>query len=180
MNVILAGIATMLLLHITPTVILVKRADAARQLVPDAQSFTAREVHLSDADAHRLHEVVDWSPEDGVLTFYTGHQGDRALGAFVFVRVDSPHGPVETAVGFLPDGTVGSVVVTKATVETKPWVLDAIKAGLLSHYAGLTPTATPHGAAAVEQAIGKMPHYMAGEIDKGVARALVAYGGFYR
>ena len=59
------------LLHITPTVVLVERPDAVAQLLPGADKFFAREVHLADADAHKLHEAVDWSPTDGVLTFYS-------------------------------------------------------------------------------------------------------------
>jgi len=168
------------LLHITPTVVLVKRPDAVAEVLPYARTFLAREIHLSDADAHRLHEAVDWSPEEGVLTFYTGRNGDAVAGALTFVRVDSPHGPVEVAVGFEPQGGIRKVVVTKATVETKPWVLEALRAGLTSSYEGLQAGATPDGAGAVRSAVGKMPVYMAQRVDMGVARALAAYGAFYQ
>ena len=108
-------------LHITPVVVLVKRPDAVQALLPGADAYFAREVHLSTPDAHRLHKAVDWSPEDGVLTFYVGRTGSAAVGALEFVRVDTPHGPIEVAVGFTPQGTVRGVLVTKATVEMKPW-----------------------------------------------------------
>jgi len=168
------------LLHITPTVVLVKRPDAVAAVLPGARTFVSREIHLSDADAHRLHEVVDWSPEDGVLTFYTGRDGAAVAGALTFVRVDSPHGPVEIAVGFEPQGAIRKVVVTKATVETKPWVLEAVRAGLTSSYEGMQAGGAPDGAGAVRSAVGKMPEYMAQRVDQGVARALAAYGAFYR
>jgi hypothetical protein len=168
------------LLHITPTVILMSRPDAVRRLAPGADAFFAREVHLSERDAHTLHEAVDWSPADGVLTFYTAKQGGAGVGALVFVRVDTPHGPVEVAVGFDPAGVVRAVAVTKATVETKPWVLEALGAGLTDAYRGLRAGVTPGGAAAVRGKVGQLPAYIAGEVDKGVARALVAYGRFYR
>src|SRR5262249_2092758 len=158
--------------HITPTVVLVKRADAVRELAPGAQSFTARDLHLSDQDAHKLHAAVNWSPEDGVLTFYTGKSGETVVGVFLFVRVDSPHGPLEVAVDFGPDRTIKKVLVTKATVETKPWVQEALKAGLLAHYGGMTPGSTPAAAATVKNALGPMPAYMAEQIDRAVARAL--------
>jgi len=173
------ALATMLL-HITPTVVLVTRPAAVAALLPDAQTFLAREIHLSDADAHRLHEAVDWSPEDGVLTFYTGRNGDAVTGALTFVRVDTPHGPVEIAVGFETSGAIRKVVVTKATVETKPWLIEALRAGLTSSYEGMQPGATPDGAGAVQSAVGPMPAYMAERVDRGVARALAAYGTFYR
>ncbi len=171
------------LLHITPTVILVKRPDAVARLAPGADAFLAREVHLSDRDAHKLHEAVDWSPEDGVLTFYVAQRGGAAgapVGAFLFVRVDTPHGPLEVAVGFDAAGTVRAAVVTKATVETKPWVAEALRAGLTDAYTGLRSGAAPAGAAQVRGKVGQLPAYMAGEVDKGVARALAAYGAFYR
>jgi hypothetical protein len=168
-------------LHITPVVVLVKREDAVRRILPEATQFSAREFHLSSPDAKRLKQAVDWKPQDDVVTFYTGASGsDSAVGAFTFIRVDSPHGPVEVAVGFQADGSVRRVEVTKATVETKPWVLEALRAGLLAHYVGLADSAQPGGAAALKQQVGAMPEYFAGVIDQGVARALAAYRLFYR
>src|SRR2546426_7803691 len=57
----LAAIAAVL--HITPAVVLVKRPDAVQALLPGADAYFAREVHLSTPDVHRLHKAVDWSPE---------------------------------------------------------------------------------------------------------------------
>ena len=167
------------LLHITPAVVLVKRPDAVQALLPGAEAYFAREVHLSAADAHRLHEVVDWSPEDGVLAFYTGRVGPTAVGALEFVRVDTPHGPIEVAVGFRPDGRIRGVIVTKATVEMKPWVLEAVAGGLTDRYRDLKSGDTPAGAAALNGRTGNLAVYIAGEVDKGVTRALAAYGVFY-
>ncbi len=179
MKATIRGALAALLLHITPTVVLVKRPDAVKALLPSADAFFARELHLSDADAHRLHEAVDWSPEDGVLTFYTGKLGGKDIGGLQFVRVDTPHGPIEVAVGFTPQGTIAGVIVTKATVETKPWVLAALEAGLAEQYRGLKAGDVPAGAAALKDRLGSLPLYMAEQVDKGVARALAAYGHFY-
>src|SRR5207249_6089083 len=52
---------------------------------------------------------------------------------------------IEVAVGFTPQGAVRGVVVTKATVEMKPWVLEAVAAGLTDHYRGLRPGGAPGG-----------------------------------
>jgi len=106
MNLLMRVAAIAMMLHITPAVVLVKRPDAVEALLPGADAYTARDVHLSDVDAHRLHVAVDWSPEDGVLTFYKGKAGSVLVGALEFVRVDTPHGPIEVAVGFTPQGTV--------------------------------------------------------------------------
>src|SRR5438105_12377473 len=180
MNWLIRAASVAALLHITPAVVLVKRPDAVQALLPGADAYFAREVHLSAADAHRLHAAVDWSPEDGVLAFYTGKAGSAAVGALEFVRVDTPHGPIEVAVGFTPQGAVRGVVVTKATVEMKPWVLEAVAAGLTNHYRELKPGEVPRGAAALAGHTGSLAEYIAGEVDKGVARALAVYGTFYR
>jgi hypothetical protein len=174
----LAGLAT--LLHITPTVVLVKREDAVRRLLPEATEFTAREVHLSNADAHRLWAAANWSPSEGVVTFYTGANGGDTIGALTFIRVDTPHGPIEVAVGLGTSGTVRAVAVTKATTETKPWMLEALRAGLLEQYAGAGPDRAPNGAAAIRAKVGALPAFIAGEVDKAVVRALAAYRMFYR
>ena len=180
MNFLMRAAVIAALLHITPVVVLVKRPDAVRTLLPGADAYVASEVHLSAQDAHRLHEGVDWSPEDGVLVFYGGTAGTTSVGALEFVRVDTPHGPIEVAVGFTPQGAVRGVVVTKATVEMKPWVLEAVAAGLTDRYRGLKPGGeAPGGAAGIASRAGNLAVYVAGEVDKGVARALAAYGAFY-
>src|SRR5437762_14203162 len=179
MNFVIRAAAIAALFHITPVVVLVKRPDAVQSLLPWADAYTAREVHLSGRDAHRLHEAVDWSPEDGVVVFYAGTAGGTGVGALTFARVDTPHGPIEVAVGFTPQGAVRGVIVTKATVEMKPWVLEAVGAGLVERYRGLKPGDVPGGAAALDGHAGKLAVYIAGEVDKGVARGLAAYGTFY-
>ena len=187
MDFLIRAVAIAALLHITPIVVLVKRPDAVQALLPGADAYVAREVHLSGTDAHRLHQAVDWSPEDGVLVFYGGTAGSTSVGALEFVRMDTPHGPIEVAVGFTPQGAVRGVVVTKATVEMKPWVLEAVAAGLTDHYRGLrpggapggAPGGVPGGAAGIAGRAGNLAVYVAGEVDKGVARALAAYGAFY-
>src|SRR3989442_5843893 len=115
----LAAIAAVL--HITPAVVLVKRPDAVQALLPGADAYFAREVHLSTPDAHRLHKAVDWSPEDGVLTFYMGRTGSAVVGVLEFVRVDTPHGPIERDVGLKPQGREREGLVTKAPGATRPW-----------------------------------------------------------
>jgi hypothetical protein len=191
MNRFLLG-AVLALLHITPVVILVKREDAVKTILPAATGFTAREIQLSGPDAHRLHEALDWGPDDGRLTFYTGRRGSAAVGSLTFVRVDTPHGPLEVAVGFAPDGVVRRVEVTKATVESKTWVLEAVRSGVLDRYTGLRSgvgtdlnvmakaPALPGGPETYRGKVGQMAAYMLEQIDKGVLRAVVSYGWFYR
>ena len=55
---VLTGAALAALLHITPTVVLVKRPDAVKSLLPDADVFLAREVHLSKAGQHLWATII--------------------------------------------------------------------------------------------------------------------------
>jgi len=61
----------------------------------------------------------------------------------------------------------------------KPWVLEAVAGGLPERYRDLKPGDTPAGAAALAGKTGNLAVYIAGEVDKGVTRALAAYGTFY-
>src|SRR3989441_10925023 len=99
MNFLIRAAAIAALLHITPIVVLVKRPDAVQALLPGANAYVAREVHLSGTDAHRLHEAVDWSPEDGVLVFYAGSAGSTSVGALELLRAESPPQAVALAAG---------------------------------------------------------------------------------
>jgi hypothetical protein len=103
------GAALAALLHITPTVVLVKRQDAVARLLPGAEQFTARELHLSSQDSRRLHDAVGWEPPDGVITFYVGKRQEQVSGALVFMRVDCQHGPLELAIGYDARGTIRGV-----------------------------------------------------------------------
>jgi len=180
MKTLMLGAAAAAMLHITPTVVLVKRSEVVSRLLTGAERFTAREVHLSGADDRRLRDAAGWTPPDGLLTFYVGRHQSRVTGVLLFVRVDSPHGPMEVAVGFDGAGAIQGVEVTKATVETKPWVVEALRAGLTGSYRGLAVDAAPGGAATVKGRVGSMAVYMAELADKGVAHAGAAYRLFYR
>lgn len=180
MKSLVLGAALAALLHITPTVVLVKRQDAVARLLPGAEQFTARELHLSSEDSRRLHDAVGWEPPDGVITFYVGKHQEQLNGALVFMRVDCQHGPLELAIGYDTRGTIRGVEVTKATVEMKPWVLEALRAGLTDSYRGNTNAQAPSGAEKVKPHVGAMPGYMAELIDKGVMHANAAYRLFYR
>jgi len=176
MKALLLGAAAAALLHITPTVTLVERSEVVSRLLPGADRFTAREVHLSSTDERRMHDAAGWTPPDDVITFYLGKRANQVEGVLIFMRVDSPHGPLEVAVGFDTAGAIRGVEVTKATVETKPWVVEALRAGLTDHYRETPPVAAP----SVKGKVGTMSEYMAELVDRGVAHAGAAYRLFYR
>src|SRR5256885_3814227 len=147
MNFLIRAAAIAAMLHITPIVVLVKRSDAVQALLPGADAYVAREVHLSGTDAHRLHEAVDWSPEDGVLVFYGGTAGSTSVGALEFVRVDTPHGPIEVAGGFTPPGALRGGVVTKAAVQMEAGGVEDGAPAAPPHTPGLRAGGGPGGGA---------------------------------
>ncbi len=112
----------------------------------------------------------------GACTMPPGGRLLTTSSVLVFMRVDSPHGPLEVAVGFDSAGAIRGVEVTKATVETKPWIVEALRAGLTDHYRETPPVAAP----SVKGRVGTMSQYMAELVDRGVAHAGAAYRLFYR
>jgi hypothetical protein len=88
---------------------------------------------------------------------------------------------MEVGLSLNPDGSIREAVVTKATVETKPWVLTAVKAGLMKRFRGMRPGDDPTRAldGLSKQELGEMPYYMAGVAAQAVKRGLVLYGVLY-
>lgn len=124
--------------HPTPTVVLVKQTDLIRTSLQDAKQFFVRKVTIGKDDLARIRQEVDFSPEDPSLKFYLGKTGDGALsGVVLFPQVNTSHGPIEVGLTLNPDGSVASAVVTKATVETRPWVEDAVGVGLMKRFQGM-------------------------------------------
>jgi hypothetical protein len=124
--------------HPTPTVVLVEQGDAIRSSLPGARQFFVRTVTIGKDDLARVRQDIEFSPEDPSVKFFLGKRVDgTTTGVVLFPQVNTLHGPLEVALAINPDGTVASATVTKATVETKPWVLEAIRAGLLQQCRGL-------------------------------------------
>ena len=123
--------------HPTPTVVLVPQTDAIRTALPGAKQFFVRNVTIGQDDLARIRKDIDYSPQDPDFKFYLGKREDGSpAGVVLFPQVNTLHGPLEVALSLNPDGSVASAVVTKATVETKPWVLDAVRSGLMKRFQG--------------------------------------------
>jgi hypothetical protein len=168
--------------HITPTVVITKQADAIRNGIPGATQFFVKTVTIGRDDFRALSEGGFRPDEEAVKFYYGKDAGGQILGVVLFPQINTPqHGPVEVALALAPDGTVRSVVVTKATVETKPWVQAAVASGLLQRFVGMRPGADPRSAlnAISKDAIGDMPYYMAGLIAQDVARGLAYHQALY-
>ena len=114
------------------------------------------------------------------MQFFLGQDGDgETVGVVLFQQVDTPHGPSRSGSRSVPTARSRRVVTT-ATVETKPWVQEAVASGLMNvrrHAAGRRPA---EGARSVGGKLGGMPQYMAELIATAVGRGLVLYGTLYK
>jgi len=164
--------------HPTPSVVLVKQTDLIRTTLGGATQFFVRKVTIGKDDLAQIRKEVDFSPEDPSVPFYLGKTAEGGLaGVVLFPQVNTIHGPIEVGLTMGPDGRIASAVVTKATVETRPWVEEATSAGLMKRFQGMK-----YGDD-VKQAleplspgkIGQMPYFEAQVIVATVGQGLVLY-----
>jgi hypothetical protein len=160
--------------HITPQVTLRTKADVIRAAVPNAAHYTATTVHIGKPQLEQIVDRAHYTPDTDTVKFYSGENaGGNTIGTVVFTQVDTQHGPVEVGVGIGPDGAVTNVLVTRVTVETKPWVRDVEASGVLDRLkgakAGDEPKALSGGS------LTGMPGYMADVIATATYRGLALY-----
>lgn len=179
----LAAVVTLVpVRHITPTVVLHKQADVIRETLPHANAFFLRTVEIGRAELESIRREGDFTPDDPSVKFYLGRGGNGELdGVVLFPQTNTQHGPFEVGLTIRSDGAIANVVVTKATVETKPWVLKALRAGLMDEFVGMTDPARAMDAlnAISEDDLGHMPYYAATVIASTVRRGLILYGTLY-
>jgi hypothetical protein len=168
--------------HPTPKVVLMKHADFIRQTTPGAKAYFVRTVSIGKQDLAAIRKASDYTPDDADVQFFLGQgDGGSTVGVALFQQVDTPHGPIEVGMTFGPDGAIANTAVTTATVETKPWVLEAVAGGLMKHFTGMKRGDDPRKALqGLDGKLGGMPEYMAELIATGVGRGLVLYGTLYK
>jgi len=181
----LAALPAMLLTaaHPTPVVELVKKVEVLRQTLPEGDKLFVRTIQLGKDDVTRIEQEAHYTPDDPDVRFYLGKDGGGAVnGVVLFAQTNTKHGPVEVGLTFRPDGALSSAIVTKATVETKPWVLKAVRAGLMREFEGMQyggDVGVPLMRHEVTD-LGHMPHYMAEVIAATVERGLILHHLLYR
>ncbi|HEY9016434.1 MAG TPA: hypothetical protein VIM84_15375 [Gemmatimonadales bacterium] len=169
--------------HPTPTVVLAKQTDVIRSTLPDARQFFLRKVTVGKEDLAKIRKEVDYSPEDPDVSFYLGKDGGgKTEGVVLFPQVNTMHGPVEVGLTLDPDGTIENAVVTKATVETKPWVQEAVSAGLLRQFKGMKHGDDVNKALKQLPAgkLGQMPYWEAEVITAAVRQGLVLHNVLFK
>ena len=164
--------------HPTPTVVLVKQADLIRSTLEGSTQFFVRKVTIGKDDLARIRQEVDFSPEDPDVSFYLGKTADGTVkGVVLFPQVNTMHGPIEVGLTLHPDGTIASAVVTKATVESSPWVQQATATGVLKRFEGMRygdDMKRALGALSPGQ-VGQMPYWEAEVISAAVRQGLTLH-----
>jgi hypothetical protein len=167
--------------HPTPKVVLVKHADFIRQTLSGASQYFVRTVDIGKQDLAAIRKASDYTPDEPDVQFYLGQNGGGTVGVVLFQQVDTPHGPIEVGLTFGPDGAIARAMVTTATVETKPWVQEAVATGLMDRFTGMRQGGDPRKAlGSVEGKLGGMPQYMAELIATAVGRGMVLYSTLYK
>jgi hypothetical protein len=167
--------------HPTPKVVLVKHADFIRQTLSGASQYFVRTVDIGKQDLAAIRKASDYTPDEPDVQFYLGQNGGGTVGVVLFEQIDTPHGPIEVGHTFGPDGAIARAMVTTATVETKPWVQEAVATGLMGRFAGMRQGDDPRKAlGSVEGKLGGMPQYMAELIATAVGRGMVLYSTLYK
>jgi hypothetical protein len=178
----LLAIPVLAFAHPTPVVKLVEHADAIRQSLKGADRFFLHTVTIGKNDLATIRRSVSFTPDDPEVRFYVGKRSDGTdVGVVLFAQANTVHGPVEVALAMTPDGKIGKVTVTRATVETKPWVQEAIATGFLDKMKGLSTNDDPGAAVTpLKGKLGGMPYFEAEVIAAAVKQGLVLYGVLYR
>jgi hypothetical protein len=168
--------------HPTPKVVLVKHADFIRQTLGGAKQYFVRTVSIGKQDLAAIRQASDFTPADPDVQFFLGQgEGGAPVGVVLFQQVDTPHGPLEIGLTFDPNGAVAHAMVTTATVETKPWVREAVASGLMDKFVGMRQGDDPRKALqGLDGKLGGMPEYMAELIATAVGRGLVLYATLYK
>jgi hypothetical protein len=164
--------------HPTPTVVLIKQTDLIRSALGGggANQFFVRKVTIGKDDLAKIQRDVDFSPEDPDVTFYLGKDAaGKLVGATLFPQVNTMHGPVEVGLTLKPDGSIASVAVTQATVETKPWVEEAVASGFLKRFQGMRYGDDLKRALGQSSGLGQMPSWEAQVITAAVHQGLVLH-----
>lgn len=169
--------------HITPTVVLTEQADVIRRTLDDADNFFVRTVQIGREELARIRDEISFELEDPGYDFYYGEDSDGQLvGVVLFPQANTrQHGRVEVGLTMDQNGVVLSAIVTKATVETKPWVTEAVRAGLMEGFVGMRHGDDTERALdrLASSNLGSMSSFFAEVTAEAVQRGLIVYDALY-
>lgn len=165
---------TALQAHVTPVVVLRKQAEVIRAALPGAVEFFVTNATIGRAELQAINQQAHFTPTSNVVKFFSGRSASgQVVGTVIFEQISTQHGPIEVGVMIDPQGAVGSVMVTRATVELKPSIRAVEQSGALQRLRGLELDAAGHGRLSDDAGLRGMTGYVADAIANAVRRALV-------
>jgi hypothetical protein len=160
--------------HITPQVSLRTKADVIRSVLPGAAHYTATTVRISRPELEQIVARAHYTPDTDTVKFYSGEDAaGTTIGTVLFPQIDTQHGPVEVGVAIDPSGAITNVLITRVTVETKPWALDVEKSGVLNRLKGVKAGDPPQAISG--DGLTGMPGYIADAVATAAYRGLALY-----
>lgn len=166
----------------TQTVILARRGDVVSNSLTKATNFFVKDVALGESERAKIKAQGNFSPQISKLKFFYGENAAGSLvGTVLFLKMETQYGLIEVGIAFSPGGAVSNVVVTRATVQTEPWVKAAEKAGVLKHFNGISSNSEANPLAGVSKSeLGAMPYFAAQVIATAVVRGVVYYNMLFQ
>lgn len=124
--------------HVTPMVVVTSRAEFIRYSLRRATHFFIREIdsHSEIFESRHLHT---WHPRKSDIHLYVGRDtGQHLVGAVVFLRIPSRHGPVEIGVAYDTEGTILNAAVTQVGSEPLTFLTPMLSHGFIKQFDGDT------------------------------------------
>jgi hypothetical protein len=123
--------------HVSPPRILIKEMDAARLLLPEAQTLTGVRIKLNDAQKRYVKQQCNWTPDESHYQALVGRDAEsRYVGAVVIIGEMTVHGLVRLAVAFEASGRIKGSTVVAITDEAYGWVKPLLDQNYGSQFVG--------------------------------------------
>jgi hypothetical protein len=138
-------------------------------------TFAVTNATIGRSELRAISEQAGYNPTSDVVKFFSGRSASgQEIGTVVFPQINTQHGPIEVGVMIDPQGAVGDVMVTRATVELKASIRAVEQSGALQRLRGLEANAPPRRLSA-DGGLRGMPGYVADAIATAARRGLVLY-----
>jgi len=161
--------------HVTPAVVLRTQADVIRAALPGAVTFSVTTATIGRSELREINDQARYTPTSDVVKFYSGRSASgQVVGTVVFPQINTQHGPVEVGVMIDPQGAIGDVMVTRATIELKPSIRAVEQSGAMQRLRGLDANG-PATALSADAGLRGMAGYVADAIATAARRGLVLY-----
>lgn len=166
----------------TTSVTMARMGDVISSSLPAATDYFTENVRLSEHAFAKIEAVGNFRPDAAELKFFYGRDANgHFVGTVLFNVVNTIHGVIQVGIAFNPAGAVTNVVVTKATVDTEPWIKSLMAKGFMKKFDGMSGHSTSDPLNKISRSeVGSKPYYMAQVITEAVTRGIIYYDVLFR